>query len=385
MRGMGHREKQRGAVSLLVVVFAAMLMVVITISFVKLMIQDQSEASQTDLSQSAYDAAQAGVEDAKRLLLANQKDPSAYPISSTPTCDMVANGLGLTTTATGVSVQTNNEKAAGGNNYDESYTCDEITMDTPDVTATPLGANKSFLVPINTTSPTNTLNIDWFTQADAGATKPTYLTNTRFPTAASWTAASQAPVLRVQLIQIDPGGFTLNDLDANEASATQTGTVFLVPQNGSTANPANATQNILALDSRRGSLTAQPASSTPRPVLCLGTTHTFAESSTGYACNVTIQWKTASTTGVYLRITPLYSGTSVSLNFGSGSNTFDNVQPQIDSTGRANTEYRRVSTRIMYGNTNFPFPVAAVNTTNAFCKTYVMAPGYTSSGVSCTP
>ena len=89
---MGKNTRQSGAVSLFAVIFGAMLLTIVTIGFIKLMIMDQRQSSNNDLSQSAYDAALAGVEDAKRVVRAAQTGniQAAGVLNGPINCNMVA-------------------------------------------------------------------------------------------------------------------------------------------------------------------------------------------------------------------------------------------------------------------------------------------------------
>ncbi len=59
------KSERQGVASLYVVIFATILFGVITLSFTRIILSEVEQSSDDDLSQSAYDAALAGVEDAK--------------------------------------------------------------------------------------------------------------------------------------------------------------------------------------------------------------------------------------------------------------------------------------------------------------------------------
>ena len=56
---------KKGVASLYIVIFATILFGVITLSFIRIILSESRQTSNDDLSQSAYDSAMAGVEDAK--------------------------------------------------------------------------------------------------------------------------------------------------------------------------------------------------------------------------------------------------------------------------------------------------------------------------------
>ena len=62
-------KTRKGAASIYVVVFVTLILGILTISFVRIMLSEAVQTTNYDLSQSAYDSALAGVEDAKVALL----------------------------------------------------------------------------------------------------------------------------------------------------------------------------------------------------------------------------------------------------------------------------------------------------------------------------
>ena len=406
MKSTRTNRSQSGAVSLFIVVFAILLMSVITISFLRIMTNDQSKASSNDLAQSAYDSSQAGVEDAKRALVwyrANCMSAAAPAtcaafISSADDCnvgirlagvvktDDIASAGGGTGTGE-IRVQQSTTVDASGEStdkaLDQAYTCVTMQLNTDDYLGA-LAAHESALIPIVTTAATSNVTVEWFSREDVSNTNGTVYPSSTVGSQpllqqADW-PTDRPSVLRTQFMQVGDS-FRLSDFDAtNDDSESNANTIFLYP----TTN-GNTTSSLVGRDIRRdssGDTTPDTSSATPLPVRCV-----TSVASGGYACSITLQLPTPIGGGdaeiAYLRLTSFYVGTHFRVSLGGAQ--FEGVQPIVDSTGRANDVFRRVQSRIDLYDTSFPYPDAAVDTAGNFCKDFGVTdqPDYIPG--SCTP
>lgn len=364
--GIGQRPVpsgagQRGAAAIFIVIFASLLISVITLGFVRLIGDDQQQALNSDLSQSAYDSAEAGIEDAKRAL-ADYAKFNCFSGPTSPTCSQydaafasdcgalfgVSNLLGLERANTTNEVQVSRGSASNDRDLRQSYTCANIKVDTPTYSNT-LVQNSSDLVPIRATGPLTSINLSWFTNADAGSPpgSPFTLRNgTTNPE--SWTNTSP-PIMRVQYIHFENGDNRKEIIDNSK-------TLFLYPQRTGVPPPTDFGADRF-LD---------PSTKTPRRVLC-NTTGQFA-------CTVSLNIPSSLRSGDnFLRITPLYNKASfqVMLN----GTTFDGVAPIVDVTGRAGDLFRRIESQVTFGNA-YPYPEAVLEASDGICKSFsVGAPG----------
>lgn len=159
------RSIERGATALMVVVFSVLLLMTISVSFMRLVVQDQERTNNDELSRGAYDSALAGIEDGKRVLQAcigNGSAPACSAIAS-KACNTVHAAKILSATDTSantdeVMVQ-NSTGTTGG--YDQAYTCVKITRDTNNYQGT-LSSSSSEIVPLQTTGPFTQLSVSWF-------------------------------------------------------------------------------------------------------------------------------------------------------------------------------------------------------------------------------
>lgn len=398
MSYMNRKEKQVGAVSLFVVIFAALLMTIVTVSFVQLMVKEQEQATSNDLSQSAYDSAQSGVEDAKRLLVLDQAcrnntapgtvnctaiESSLTPVAgqSDTSCDTLSKA-GLVGETNNETIIQQSESDANSASLNQAYTCVKIAVNTDDYKGT-LSVNGSGIVPIRGVSQFDSVEVSWFSKNDISSNTndptigfPSTGANVSLPPMGDKWQFNNPPLLRTQLMQMG-GSFKLSDFDDSQAgNKSNANTLFLYPSATGLANED------FALDARRS------PTNTPHQVKC-NTSFVDGE----YACQATIKLPSpidgnVTDRNAYLRLTSLYNGAHYRVRLKNGGNyvQFNQVQPLVDSTGRADDIFRRIQARIELTG-DFTYPEAAVDMQGNLCKNFTITDvdsGYKGSA-TCTP
>ncbi|CAN5405414.1 hypothetical protein BH10PAT4_BH10PAT4_1960 [soil metagenome] len=400
---MGTQNHQSGAVSLFIVVFSALLITIVTVGFIRLMLTDQQQATANDLSQSAYDSAQAGLEDAKRALLRYQDICSSGDVVACAKAYTDIVGLGkcnqglvniiddASLAASEVPVKQN----SGDDSLNQAYTCVKIQPQTDDYLGT-LTANASKIIPLKGTSTITTVMVEWYDSKNISNSNlnVTLIAGTSIPisgqpatphpplynqTATGW-GPDRPSLMRTQLMQFG-SNFSLTDFDnTNAAGESNANSLFLYPT-GTTGTSSNTIDQY----SFTGRDVRFVPVGSPLPVSCSGNL-----GGGGYACRVKIDLPTPAAAGsrtAYLRLTPLYNATNYRVTLLSGNTAvkFDAVQPEIDSTGRADTLFRRIKTRVELIDTDFAYPEAAIDVTGSLCKNFVVTDKPADYVNSCTP
>jgi Tfp pilus assembly protein PilX len=372
-------DKQRGVVSLIVVMFATLLITVVTVSYVRIMVQDQQQATATDLSQSAYDSAMAGVEDAKRALLRYQ---SICKLGTDAQCDEATKAIdsgsnpGLQCNEAIVDTLTEYIGMAGGevkvktgndNTLDQAYTCVKIKLNTDDFAGV-LSVNESKIIPLTGVGDFNKVQIEWFNSYDAGGSNSINLIDLNTPEllnspplldSGSW-PMNRPPIMRAQMIQFGDN-FSLADFDGgtNTATDSNANTLFLYP--------SKIPGNPYFINNIR-----KTAKNSPIPIKCK---NDFTNG--GYACEAQLGLSDPIGGGkrtAFLRLNALYSKGETNYRIKLLNNLtlvkIRGIQPEIDSTGRANDFFRRVQARVELDDVNFPYPEAEVDISGNFCKVF---------------
>lgn len=383
---MNTKNKESGAVSLFIVIFTMLLVTIITLSFIRIMLSDQRQATAADLSQSAYDSAQAGVEDAKRAILYYQAQcaisdadcDAALLLMNSSECNKALSKVVDTTDNKEVLVQQSDADNAGA--LQQAYTCVKIAMQTDDYIGE-LKQDESKIVPLaGVDTSFDTVHLEWFDEndiqnANTAIDVPDWTAKTPLISQTDWLSVPNRPSLvRAQLMQFG-GSFALSDFDGGSAGpGSNANTLFLYPS----TIPVGGVSTNFTGDIRK-SLKA------PNLVHC------ESNLNNRYACSADLVLPEpigGGTRTAFLRLTGLYKTTTnyrITLKKAGTAVQFNGVQPMIDSTGRANDLFRRIQSRVEVSDTSFPYPDAAVDTTDDFCKDFLVTNLASDYVNSCTP
>lgn len=350
-------KTKNGMVSIFLVVFSTILLSLITIGFIRIMLDDQKRAINSDLADSARDSALAGVADAKRALLHYNKEICKDPVRcgnilnnylQANSCDAVqgvfGNNIGKET-----KIQTS---SSADNNLDQAYTCVKIKYYT-DNYERDLDSGEQALIPLDLTKRAQRINLRWGIAGGDGAAESIAEDNYGGD-GSKWLKHNeygdkQPSVLMVQHIQF---------------GQKEPRTLYLRP-NATGVNKVEFDHD--NNDKKKGN----PGSgSIPGVNVRCDTKHI-------HPCHVELNFNQeidANSKKDFLRIIKLYGGKATfRLDFGSlGSSgiRFNGIQPEIDSTGRANYIFRRLKARVEFTDDLFPYPLATLNVNGDICKDF---------------
>ena len=405
-----NKNFKKGGVSIFIVIIVGVLVSIMSASFLRLMFRDQEQASKLDLSQSAYDSAQAGVEDAKRFLRifraacgpSGTGDFEGEHYNCNTMRDAIQNESCYTLATAGIGnpngetiIQTTS--GAGGASNDASlnqaYTCVKLRMNTADFLGRTNDGSPS-VINLRGTAAFNRVRIRWHSRENMTNGNNIALDSLSNPSvrpridSRNWRNQNRPAILKAQFYGYVPG---------SGGSSTNMDTPY--PDDGNGASemlfyPINSNSSSLLSPDAPNMPTVRRNESSSQAT----TDYTFTRcsdrmdaNSNTYACQTTVN--IGRVRGVqpsdvlYLRLTPLMNDSNFKVELLNGDNVVDfaGVQPKVDSTGRANTQLRRVESRIGFNDTSFPVPLFSAQTENEkepICKDFSVT-RLSNSNVNC--
>lgn len=363
MKLQNFRGSKKGVASLYAVVFATILFGVITLSFVRIILSEARQSDDDELSQSAYDSALAGVEDAKRAVnkyyqcLNNNGTNCQKPFDDK--CEQFAStnsnlkkALGYQNAEGEIKIQeTSNAVGKNGETTtDQAYTCITMSDSVEDYRSTLTNDTRVRVVPLGIES--NELNkvakveFKWFSENNGtNVTSPEYrLYGDK--ALKSKNDTSKVPVISLTLLYTD-ASFKISDF--NNSTAENYSTMILLPSN------ADDSGNSISWSAIRGAANSDTRNE-PFLIKC---------QQGEFACGVDLQADGhLPAGGNALLIVSMPYGETVSdfavTMYEDDAKTkpinFEGAQISVDSTGRANQLYRRVETRLDPVDSYFPYP-----------------------------
>lgn len=397
---------KKGGVSIFIVMVVGVLVSIMSASFLRLMFRDQEQASKLDLSQSAYDSAQAGVEDAKRFLrifraacgpsgtgsfegVTHNCNAMRSAIQNESCYTLATAGIGNPSGETIIQTTSGAGGASNDVSLNQAYTCVKLRMNTADFLGRTNDGSPS-VINLKGTAAFDRVRIRWHSRENMTNGNNIALDSLSNPSvrpridSRNWRNQNRPAILKAQFYGYVPGvggSSSIMDTpypdDGNGASE-----MLFYPTNSTSALSSNVS-NMPTV--RRNESSSQAT-----------TDYTFTRcsdrmdaNSNAYACETTVNiGRSVDPRDVlYLRLTPLMNDSNFRVELLNGNTVVDfaGVQPRVDSTGRANTQLRRVESRIGFNDTSFPVPLFSAQTESneePICKEFSVT-RLTNSNVNC--
>ncbi|PLS80863.1 hypothetical protein CYG49_03810 [Candidatus Saccharibacteria bacterium] len=363
-----NSKTDSGFVAIFTVLFFVALITVITLGFLRVMLDERRQSTDNDLSTSALNAAEAGVEDGKRLLMhcvdiarSGGTDADCTTALTTTTCPGAIKTGPLATTL-GVTVEDDNSVRVSTNaDNEQHYTCVIVDAETDDYISQ-LQPWQSDFVPLASQQAYDRVEFSWHMATPPqvggiGGDGPVgaYANNKTLPSVPTWAAQKYPAFMRLQFLKHERNTVHLADLEEDSRTA------FLIP-----ANSGSTQVNLGTVDSRTGAR----AKNQPITIDCEAPVGAITG---GYACKamVLLPEPVAIEESAFMRVTSLYGASNFKMRLlnGAENRQFFNVQPIIDSTGKSNDVFRRIQARVrmdLQGN----YPTFALESAQDICKNF---------------
>ena len=384
-RGKQHHSES-GQVAIISVMFFMILFTVIVLGFMRTVVSEQRQTQNNDLSARSMSAAEAGVEDAKRIIeyCKNRKaDAACSPIfnrDSTDNCNAILNSTLMAAVNTKTVTNGSSKQAIVANSesqgYAQYYTCLIVRYYTNNYTGQASSNGASSIIPLDfidngSGSPAASaayFTVSWHNLSSSVNGPVSGLNNDgNLPTASVWNGngSNRPAVLRVELVKVPKSGFTLDSI-TDSARA-----VSLRPSANSAGGQTVSLFGNTVYNIDYWTQYKNPGTGVQAPILAVN-----CNNSDIYACKAmfTVQGSSLdlSANNYYLRIQSIYRDTEFRITATSGSGGelyFNGVQPSIDVTGRSSDSFKRIGSRVEFGKGgNVWWPDYALSSANPICK-----------------
>ncbi len=384
MRIVQPQNKEAGFVSLFSVIFFMLLLTVITLGFLRIMGIEQQQSLDNDLTSSAVAAAESGIEDGKRAIVAynTTTDATLKAALASAFGSTACDSLTSSSTIRGALNIDSGGNAIGNSALNQYYTCLTVNLNSPNYINNETAGTSDYVPLVAVGGAYEQVQVSWhlISQAvgtDGDGIPAQYPITTALPPinnvngnpTNSWTYYGYPSFLRVGLYGYpSSGNFTRADIDARSHS------LLLVPGSQSNSAAASSTTPIdFGANDPRG---VDQAKTPLQQIKCISNP---SGNVGAYACTALLSLPagfTSSNTNYYLRLTPQYgqSHFQVTLMHNGAPVNMSGVQPIIDATGRAADVYRREQARVRV-NPPGNLPEFTTQSANTICKNMVVSDG----------